>query len=713
MQTISAHRYIKWESVRSAFPSMPLVVAASALALLAALTPMRDAMAQTANVCAVENPFATIGQIALQKQENARLEIVKGLGFRDGKACFAPPAVSPAFVDVHRSLIVHDEPTLTAANFSLRRTLSKIASDVAGTAPGTTAETIFTQFWDTQNDFANAVLADNFHCSDNSGALNGFPWQRCKRPEGEEAKAPVAPRLDTDYTPISITNRLDLAGAGWRNCGEHRITYVKKQSTRSPILGSGINYVIFEAVLPNPTPGCRSGCRPVVDFWLDLSTDSSPTSRAAKLEQFLYVGLPGFRPVVHQSHYASGGVATGYGSSGSGQIRTNQFLFGTDSLLGAAVFTPPPWTLKEFKTLLSCAGGKCEFDFVPIPVKMSPFGPLFNADVAAGTPPTLDTANPYATSVADAAAKAMQFQSEFVAQISADKLAAPTLTGINYAVSHAHLGASSEVGSIYSRYHGIAETAMSPSFRNAIDAAVAAFPGLTREQVLKRATAMSCAGCHMPSDMGLMFPNSIAPGVVWPHSGHFAHVQSTVTDDAGSPPPGFDPVHFGGSARNWHISPALQDVFLPERRSHLVSVANEPVCDCVPVKNIASIDGALTAIQQDVINAFAAKLFAELNLFRFSGKPDDKLLWIAQQKLLAAANQLIADMTGQRNLELEKAGMRFDVPSLVPRATVLPLLLPATSVYGKERSQLKMQVVHGEVASEPPRQTVTGSLRVH
>src|SRR5262245_47773979 len=55
--------------------------------------------------------------------------------------CFAPPAVDPATIDVDRSLFVHDRATLDAADFSLKRTLGKIAGDAAAAgAAGATAE---------------------------------------------------------------------------------------------------------------------------------------------------------------------------------------------------------------------------------------------------------------------------------------------------------------------------------------------------------------------------------------------------------------------------------------------------------------------------------------------------------------------------------------------------------------------------------------------
>ena len=321
------------------------------------------------------------------KLDLSRLKAVRALGFEDGAMCVTPMPIAAPNIDMHRSLFVHDDATLSAGNFSLRRTLQKLADDVVASAPGTTPETIFKQFWDTQNDAANQETAGNPHCSDSNGKINGIPLNRCPRPEDIEASgtaADVISRINNDYKPIALVNRIDLADQGWKNCGEHRIVYGKNVSIK--------NLIIFEAVLPNPKPGCRSGCRDVIEFWVDLSNDLAPVSRAAKLQNFFYNGLPGFRPVVHTSHYASG-VSSVYGGSGSGQIRTNQFLF-------RAGMPPTVWTLKEFKTLLSCAGGVCDYDFFPVSVKGNPYGVLWNRDIATGAAtPDVPFENTYATPI--------------------------------------------------------------------------------------------------------------------------------------------------------------------------------------------------------------------------------------------------------------------------------------------------------------------------
>jgi hypothetical protein len=642
--------------------------------------------------------FAAMGRASLAKQADARLSIRKSLGFRDGDACIVPPTIKTADVDMHRTLLVHDAATLNAGNFTLRRTLQKLADDVSASAPGTTAETIFQQLWDTQNDAAKAQLLANTHCSDNGGKLNGFPWGRCPRPEGEEAIAPVAPRLDNDYQPIAIVNRIDLAGAGWRNCGEHRIAYVKHPPGAGGT-GGRFNYIIFEAILPNPKPGCRSGCRDVIDFWLDLSTDSSPASRAAKLENFLYTGLPGFRPVVHSSHYTSG-VATSYGGSGSGQIRTNQFLPGNSS-------GQRPWTLKEFKTLLSCTAGACDYDLMPIPVKMNPYFDLWSADVANGTAPALPFANPYATPIAGADLLAQQFQSELVAQITAGKLAANDLNDLNYSVSLNLNAAASHAND--DKYSSPLLSSGNASFRNAIAAALAGFPGLTPKHIANRAVVQSCAGCHSPNDMtgASGDRNALGPnGLQWPQAGNFAHVQGQPSTTLNSQAE-FDPVHFGGNTNGFPLSPALIDAFLPHRRTQLVSLANQDTCDCVPQRG-KTVATPLTGKQVGIIKTSTLNLQAALGKYRALFDPKETPL-AEQWPIFAKVKTVMRDSERARDADLAATGLTFEVPSLKPT----PAVLSAKYLEGAERTTLKQATIMEIANSEPPRETVTGSFRVH
>jgi hypothetical protein len=92
--------------------------------------------------------------------------------------------------------------------------------------------------------------------------------------------------------------------------------------------------LIFEAVLPNPTPDLGlEGCRPVAEFWANLSTIDDPNVRATALADFYFTGLPGFPPVVTIEHYVTG------------QIRTNMFI-------------EPLWQLREFKLVHRCSNPK-------------------------------------------------------------------------------------------------------------------------------------------------------------------------------------------------------------------------------------------------------------------------------------------------------------------------------------------------------------------
>ena len=633
---------------------------------------------------------------SMRKFDLARLQSIRRLGFEDGSVCVAPMPIGASSIDMHRSLFVHDAATLTAGNFSLRRTLEKLRDNVIASVPGTTAETIFQQLWDTQNDAANQVTAGNPHCSDNDGKVNGFPLNKCPRPEGIEATgsaAVIANRIDNEYKPVALVNRIDLADQGWKNCGEHRIVYGKQGSIK--------NLIIFEAVLPNPKPGCRSGCRDVVDFWVDLSNDSIPASRAGKLERFFYDGLPGFRPVVDTRHYASG-VSTIYGGSGSGQIRTNQFLSRPGMGLG-------PWTLKEFKTFLSCAGATCNYDIFPISVKVNPYGVLWNKDVATGaaTPP-LPPDNAAATPMANIATLATNFQSDVIAQITTDRLANPDINSFTYEVKLDKNSAESQSQSpSIDHYPNQFNSAADGSFRTSVDTAAAAFL-LTGQQVVNRATAMSCAGCHMPVAFGLLNPNSIGPGLSWPDALSFVHVDTPpLVSIAGQP--GFNPMHFGGNAQGFDISPALLNTFLPARRTTLANLANMDECDCVRKSPVLAPKSPLSIRHREIIAQSQKSLRADLAAARkeFIARPTVSAADIRQH--LAQQRAIIAKAEAARNAELEKAGIEFAQAPVRPQ----PEILAKQELPREKLLQLKRQRVDQLVKAEPPRRTITGSFRSH
>lgn len=652
-----------------------------ALALMA-LPLAAGAAAPTATL----SPAALAGaKASLAKLDLSRLTLLKRLGFEDGSMCVSPVPIAEASIDMHRSLMVHDVATLSAKDFSLRRTLQKLSNDVLASVPGTTPESIYRQMWDSQN-AAPGVTAANPHCSDNNGKLGAYPFNNCPRPEGNEANGPdadIATRIN-GYQAIALVNRLDLTSSGWQNCGEHRIIYGKSGG------GFAKNLIIFEAVLPNPKPGCRSACRGVVDFWTGLSADPDPVSRATKLETYFFTGLPGYRPVVHTNHYSSG-VSSTYGGSGSGQIRTDQFLGG-------------PWTLKEFKTLLSCSGGACDYDILPINVKGNPYGVLWSRDVANGGAPTPPPANAFATPIAGLPTLATNLQSEVLAQVTLTLLGHPDLNKITYEVSTDKNAAESQsqapsIDHYLNQYNASADA----GFRASLDAAAAAV-GLTGTQIVNRAAAQSCAGCHQPASFGLLAANSIKPGVSWPDSLNFVHVD--IATRAFGLADGFDVAQFAGNASGFNISPALLTSFLPARRTDLAAKANADICDCVPKLGLFSAD-KLPKLKA-VLDGSNLRLKAALDSSR-------KRLPAVPQKVADAARlnaqslAVLAKGEAERAAQLRKIGITYEPPTLKAEAVTLsPVRLPKENLLKAKQAMLEQIVT-----AEPPRKTVSGSFRTH
>jgi len=647
-----------------------------AATLLYAQTRQTTATLTTASTTALSQRVAA-RRATLTAQELQRIEIAGDLEFSPRNArprpfpfptfCLIPRPTSVAAIDPHRSLFVHDRATLDAGpDFSLRRTLRQIATQVVPSVPGTTAVTIFRQFWDTQST-APGLVASSPHCTDNGTTINGYPIQcpRAERLEAAGADAQVDARMD-QYPVLALVNRLDLAHQGWRNCGEFRIIYGKG--------GSGFqkNLIIFEAVLPNPKPGCREGCVPVAEFWKSLSTISDPLMRARLLERFYYNGLPGFRPVVHVDHYSATGVSGGYGSSGSGQIRTNQFL-------------QQPWTLKEFKTVIDCATSPCTFNLVPIMVKVNPFPQLWNED--------------------DPHPNGPDFRADTVAQLP--QLESGNLMSIGYSVDQKNDDGESVSQGSSDNYRIHMNNAISGTFRAALATT------LTADQIANRALTQSCHGCHLPAGFGLSAPGSIGTvttpaGVVpatidrWPDALNFVHVDTPV-----SPRPELVPPAVYGAGLGQRLSPALLDFFLPERRNFLVGQLNAPRCNCP--RRFRFLERALRerafAIEEKVHNDFVQRL-QEIekrsdDLDNETSDDDSKL----RAEVLDARERILAEQDRVLASELAKAGIKLpDEEMLSPRATSVRL-----SASAAERTR----AVNELVKKEPPRRTVTGSFRPH
>ncbi|MCB9587264.1 MAG: hypothetical protein H6718_17830 [Polyangiaceae bacterium] len=415
-------------------------------------------------------------------------------------------------LDVRRSLVVTEQPIL--ARFGFQRVMEKLAAD-AGDA-SVTAGALFTQWWDTQN--PGPGLGRGPHCDDevSGGAtsLNGYPYL-CRPAPSEGAQSacdPFTAGSPCEYIPVGLFNRFDLAPEDASNCGEYRIVYAKRTGIDD---SRDRNLVIFEAVMPNPHPqqGLK-GCRKIVDVWADLTDVADVEGRADALEDFYFAGQGNVPPVVAIEHY-------GNNADGLGQIRTNQFSNTTTG-----------WSLREFKLQGQGSG----LVFAPVTVKTNPFGPLF----APGSP------------LPGAAA----FQATFPAEtesLAADEIALITLS----VPDEFNSGQSQSSGAFAEemRYPGQFEP--NTVLREGIELELAGLSsGLTADDIVLRAQAQSCAGCHRLSNGA-----ELGGGLVWPSSLGFTHVSERDTEAV-------------DGVTRYLISPALLDAFLPHRKAVMEDYLN-------------------------------------------------------------------------------------------------------------------------------------------
>lgn len=431
---------------------------------------------------------------------------------------------APLPVDPARSLAVTDLDIL--ARFPLQRVMNQI---VASAAVVSTAQQAYHSIFDTQNPAPGFLAPPQQHCT---GTRNGFP-QDCPRQEGILADAAVSNPFCTGagcdpYEPLGLFNRFDLAPAGGANCGEYRIVYGKRSAGAAPP-GNNRNLIIFEAVLPNPKPGCGlnglEGCKAVTEFWARLSTIPDPMVRAAQLEQFYFAGLPGFAPVVRWSHY----------SAGSGQIRTNQFM----NAVGLQ-----PWQLREHKLRRDCTTGPCLLLAESVTTQVNPAADLFNP--------------------ASAHPQAAPFRADFLGRVpglaalgSINDITMTAATPFPNAFNEAQSTASPGGDTDY-----IAAFGGGGGFATSIAGVIPPGP-LNAHDIVRRAETQSCAGCHQLSNNV-----PLGGGLIWPPSLGFTHVSDTnVLACATSP---------GGC---WEISPALRNEFLPRRQATLKAFVDATWCN--------------------------------------------------------------------------------------------------------------------------------------
>lgn len=381
-----------------------------------------------------------------------------------------------------------------------------------------TAEEMVQRLFDSMNTQAEGQFDDVFHCDspDNPALFNksGDSFS-CPRPEGQLASSHgFFTEGDPDsFFPVAVVNRFDLTPMDGTRCGQYRIIYAKRSGLDDP---NDRVFLIFEAALANPVPGCLEACRPVAEFWKGLESKST-SDIAASVRGFYFDGIPGFRAAIHPEHFGLGVQDQGYGGSEPGQIRVSMHMGGE------------AWDMRELHFGVHPSYGTPVF--LPASVKNNPVAAFF------GT-----------TAVDPGMAQA--YQSQFVWN-ELPSLAQKEMKDVRMFTSPEFNGVESVLaGDKKNAYFDAAIASGDMTFLDQLAEQITAqnlnkdCPAddpLDAEAVLKRATALSCAGCHAPNDM-IGPDRSIGCGLVWPDSIGQAHV-----------------------TEKGERSPALKTVFLPHR----------------------------------------------------------------------------------------------------------------------------------------------------
>lgn len=496
-------------------------------------------------------------------------------------AVITAPVCSPPVLDIDRSLVVHD-PAALEARFGLTRTLQKIIASSQSPAPTTPEQLLGT------------MLASFNQTSFVQPSLNK---PLTVMPRTAEAGLSPAALLSTSgpdrMVPIGLFNRFDLAPADGSNCGEYRIVYARNNPGVQPFPRF---LIIFEAKLRNPTPAAGlAGCLPVAKFWADLSAEPDAAARLTALENFYYNGLAPFDAVVDHRNY---GVPLG-------QVRSNLFM-------------QQPWVLREHRTSFDAASG------APV---------LLQVDTVKDNPLAAWFRDPSGLPSGLTAQEQQAFRDHFIAvpvcKLTGPDQAASPPTAIDVIT---RIGAQfdSKGDGFQSISQGTDDELTvntDPALLSATQARLAQLgvSGVSSQDLLNRAGAMTCGGCHQFS-AGDNLRDSGNNGFKWPApaQGGFVHIR----EDGG-------------------LSPALVGFFLPRRSQILARFVCDPTpepqgtaCAAPAVVTEAAAGGARTALQR--ADAARAALLAAARAAAAAPAPeslDTAPLREAQAELTAAVEK--------------------------------------------------------------------------
>jgi hypothetical protein len=398
---------------------------------------------------------------------------------------------------------------------------------------------LYVAWFDTNNDAASAVDPAGLHCSP---TLNGFPMD-CPRQEGELARRAANAGADDPLAPgryhlVAVAHRFDKAAVDGSTCGQYRLSYgFEDNDPPADPDQPDFDYLILEGVLANPTPALGvAGCLPVAQYLAAVDAAPDADSRAALVEQFFFDGLPGFDPIVSWRSFRGE-------PSGSGQLRTNQFLLSEGG---------QPWQAREY-TLDRVGSSPADYRLVvtPATVKDVAYGRFFST--AGGGPLTAD------------------FQAWFIDQAVAGLAAASDVNDLAMDVPpQFEPGQSTQPGLFEDAdeeiYVGdyVAQAEDNPALLAAIQARLDAIGStLTPLQIVARAEVTTCAGCHQlssasPASRDLGGAIAESGGYLGTGSLGFVHTAPFLGDDDAD-----------GDMDGYRMSDALRTQFLPHRAAVL------------------------------------------------------------------------------------------------------------------------------------------------
>jgi hypothetical protein len=445
-------------------------------------------------------------------------------------------------LDERLSIIVTDKASTSAITFT--EVMERLAADMH-----VDKLILFQRWWDTANEKIPRGKSDcaiNRFCNCETDVLaglsrrNGFPYQ-CPRVEGKQSKLDPFKNEADGYTAIAFVNRFDLADKqSGANCGEFRIVFARNSGFKDEL---DRNLIIFEALVPNPDPKTGvdkdgpfaklAGCRPIVEFWLNLSNpEMSTAARGKALHDFFLKGLPkdsiaeglpkdDIGRIVDASHYAGGPC--------SGQIRTNQFMQGN-------------WTLREFKT-----DGD---SIVPATVKSNPGNDLFSS-FASEDPRKREIEDYLVTEDALNNIRGIGSQTDAAGERSVFTFAFGLTTAeLDHLNSFDSMAQKPDHGDIVKAFEDCGGSTRCP-LGERITAELDTASPLNADIILNRIRTQTCAGCHHYSnnDKGLEvvcpdgWPDKFCSGEgparrgIWPDTlgaeGGFTHISENEPGESG------------------------------------------------------------------------------------------------------------------------------------------------------------------------------------